>query len=98
MQGPRAPFGSSKPEFTAGEKDDVLAHFVRRRAHLERQGYVFVGRGKVSPNALCPCKSGLKFKRCCTSRTVRAGGGVFVKGKLDTTGIPPQLLLPGEEG
>jgi uncharacterized protein YchJ len=69
------------------ELNERATRFGKRRAELEEQGYVYVGQGKVRANAPCPCKSGQKFKRCCVSRVVRAGGGTFVKGVADLTGI-----------
>lgn len=89
MQEMRAPNGEIHREFAMGKQAEIDEHFAKRRAHLEAQGYVFVGRGKISVNAPCPCKSGMKLKRCCISRVVRAGGGMFVKGKVDTTGLQP---------
>lgn len=74
-------------DYAVGKPEAIAAHFAKRRAELEEQGYVYVGQGKVSKNAPCPCKSGMKFKRCCISRVVRFGGGTFVKGVLDLTGI-----------
>jgi hypothetical protein len=88
MQEMRSPGGEIHREFAAGKQAEIDAHFARRRAELEEQGYVYVGQGKVRANALCPCKSGMKFKRCCISRVVRIHGGTFVKGVLDTTGLP----------
>lgn len=88
MQEMRAPTGEIHRDYAAGKKADIDAHFAIRRAQLEEQGYVYVGQGKVRANAPCPCKSGQKFKRCCVSRVVRAGGGTFVKGIADHTGIP----------
>ncbi len=63
------------------------ARLAKKRAELEEQGYVYVGKGWVRANAPCPCKSGAKFKRCCASRTVRVMGATFVKGVADHTGL-----------
>jgi hypothetical protein len=87
MQEMRAPNGEIHRDYAIGKQAEIDAHFARRRAELEAQGYVFVGKGKISANALCPCKSGMKFKRCCISRVVRFGGGTFVKGVADLTGL-----------
>ena len=61
---------------------EVEERFEKRRAELEAQGYTLVGRGKVGANQVCPCRSGKKFKRCCVSRVVRAGGATFFKGRV----------------
>jgi uncharacterized protein YchJ len=87
MQEMRAPDGEIYREFAAGKQAEIDAHFARRRAELEQKGYVYVGQGKVRANAQCPCKSGMKFKRCCISRVVRFHGGTFVKGVADLTGL-----------
>ena len=96
MQEMRAPNGQIQREYAAGKDAEIAAHFARRRELLERQGYVYVGKGKVSANAQCPCKSGMKFKRCCISRVVRVHGAMFVKGRLDLTGMPGQPELAEE--
>lgn len=51
----------------------------KRRRELEQDGYLFVSERKVRANESCPCKSGRKFKHCCTSNVVRAAGATFIK-------------------
>lgn len=82
MQEMRTPTGEVHREFATGKKAEIDAHFDKRRAELEAKVYPFVGRGKLSRNAPCPCRSGLKFKRCCVSLVVRAGGATFLKGQV----------------
>lgn len=78
----RAPDGEIHREVAVGKQLELNQHFERRRAELEAQGYTFVGYGKLSRNAACPCASGQKFKHCCSSRVVRAGGATFFKGRV----------------
>lgn len=50
-----------------------------RRIDMELSRHVYVGEGKIGQNDPCPCNSKRKFKHCCISNIVRAGGATWLK-------------------
>lgn len=53
-------------EFFQADTEPLLTEKMDARAEEMRpRGYTVVKREKIGRNQLCPCGSGLKFKRCC---------------------------------
>lgn len=66
-----APSGAFLTEiFTAGTRADVLTKMDDRLSELQSEGHRLVRRTSIGRNTPCPCGSGVKFKKCCLSRTV----------------------------
>jgi len=58
-------------EFFKGSTDsEVMSKMDKRLDELQEQKYTLIQRVKIGRNDLCPCGSGLKFKKCCISKVV----------------------------
>ena len=53
-------------EFFSGK--DVEAKMDTRFKELEAEGHTLKRRVKIGRNDICPCGSGVKFKRCCIDK------------------------------
>ena len=56
--------------FSAAGVMRIHSHFLKQRnAYLSKTGPFVRSGQKIGRNALCPCESGKKYKRCCGSST-----------------------------
>jgi uncharacterized protein YecA (UPF0149 family) len=56
-------------EFFTAETDEKVKNKMNKRlSELESKGHELVKRIKIGRNDLCPCGSGLKFKKCCINK------------------------------
>lgn len=69
MQETQAPDRALAREFFKGSTDaEVITKMDDRLHELRGKGHTLVRRVKIGRNALCPCGSGLKFKKCCIDK------------------------------
>lgn len=70
MQVTHSPHGGFLKEHFEGESIPAVQRVMNKRlGELEQKGHTFVRQEiKVGRNQPCPCRSGLKFKRCCLGK------------------------------
>ena len=56
-------------EFFSGKTvKDVTGKMDDRLEELTEQGHTLIRRVKIGRNDICPCGSGIKFKKCCINK------------------------------
>jgi uncharacterized protein YchJ len=74
---------SAKPNLTSTEKNKILHNSAQMPIRLAPQP----GR-----NTMCPCGSGVKFKRCCSQFAIPAQNAQIAKTSPDSTLNTPDSL------
>ena len=70
MQETMAPQGDLLQEFFGGKTEKTLNKKMNERlgSLVAEQGHAFNRRVKIGRNDICPCGSGIKFKKCCIDK------------------------------